>query len=72
MQFRCPHMTLPAGMISHLTMSPLAIDQTSPSYRSAFPHASSRSCLILSAVFMLSLPLIHTVLLVNCCKVGNA
>ncbi len=69
MQFRCPHMTLPAGMTSHLTMSPLATDQTSPSYRSALPYAFSCSCLVLPAMFTLSLLLIHTVLLANCCKV---
>ena len=58
MQFRCPHMTLPAGMTSHLTTSPLATDQTSPFYRSALPLAFS-SGFILSAVFMLSLLLIY-------------
>ncbi len=69
MQFRCPHMTLPAGMTSHLTMSPLATDETSPSYRSALPYAFSCSCLVLPAMFTLSLLLIHTVLLANCCEV---
>jgi len=70
MQFRCPQMTLRAGMTSHLTMLHLATDQTSPFYRSALPHAFFCSYLVLSGVFTLSL-LILILLLANCCVVAH-